>query len=124
MQIEWAQESLKAPTVCLEAGLMNSAASRAFYAMFQSAQVVLDQVGISRSTWSHPALQAGLTTELIHRHKLLSAQFRDCLSSGLAICHATDYGRAGIGSKVAQRLVRRATEFVTAVEALPHGSST
>ena len=92
--------------------------------MFQSAQVALDRVGISRSTWSHPALQAALTTELIHRRKLLSAQFRDYLSAGLAVRHAADYGRTGIGVKVAQRIVRRAIEFVTAVEALHHGSST
>jgi len=123
MQIERAQESLRAARLCLETGLLNSAASRAFYAMFQSAQVALDRVSVSRATWSHPALQAALTTELIHRGKLLSAQFRDYLSSGFAVRHAADYGRTGIGSKVAQRLVRRATEFVTAVEALPHGSS-
>lgn len=92
--------------------------------MFQSAQVALDHVGVSRATWSHPALQAALTTELIHRRKLLSAQFRDYLSSGLAVRHAADYGRTGIGVKVAQRMVRRASEFVTAVEALHHGSST
>lgn len=124
MQMERAQESLRAATLCLDAGFVNSAASRAFYAMFQGAQVALDRVGISRSTWSHPALQAALTTELIHRRKLLSAQFRDYLSSGLAIRHAADYGRAGIGVKVAQRMVRRAAEFVAAVEALGHGPST
>ena len=121
MEIERAQESLRAAALCLEAGLLNSAVSRAFYAMFQSAQVALDRVGVRRSTWSHPALQAALTTELIHRRKLLSAQFRDYLSAGLAVRHAADYGRTGIGVKVAQRMVRRASEFVTAVEALHHG---
>lgn len=34
MQIERVQESLQAAQLCLEAGLLNSAASRAFYAMF------------------------------------------------------------------------------------------
>lgn len=123
MQIERAQESLQAAKLCLDAGLLNSAVSRAFYAMFQGAQVALAQVGVSRATWSHPALQAALTTELIHRRKLLSAQFRDYLSSGLAVRHAADYGRMGIGMKVAQRMVRRAAEFVTAVEALRYGPS-
>lgn len=103
MQIERAQELLRAATLCLEAGLLNSAASRAFYAMFQGAQVALDRVGVSRSTWSHPVLQAALTTELIHRRKLMSAQFRDYLFSGLAVRHAADYGSVGIGVKVAQR---------------------
>ncbi len=123
MQIERAQESLWAAKLCLDAGLFNSASSRAFYAMFQSAQVALARVGVSRSTWSHPALQAALTTELIHRRKLLSAQLRDYLSSGLAVRHAADYGRTGIGLRVAQRIVRRAAEFVTAVEELRNGPS-
>lgn len=92
--------------------------------MFQGAQVALGQVGVSRSTWSHPALQAALATELIHRRKLLSAQLRDYLSSGLAVRHAADYGHAGIGLKVAQRIVRRAAEFVNAVEELHNGPST
>ena len=69
-------------------------------------------------------MQAALATELIHRRKLLSAQLRDYLSSGLAVRHAADYGPAGIGLKVAQRIVRRAAEFVTAVEELHNGPST
>jgi hypothetical protein len=92
--------------------------------MFQGAQVALDHVGVSRLTRSHPALQAALTAELIHRRKVLPAQLRDYLSSGLAMRHAADYGRTGISRKVAERIVRRATEFVTAVETLRHGPST
>ncbi len=116
MQIERARESLRAAKLCLDAGHVNSAASRAFYAMFQSAQVALAGVGVSRPTWSHPALQAALTTELIHRRKVLPAQLRDYLSSGLAVRHAADYGRTGVSRKVAERIVRRAAEFVRAVE--------
>lgn len=63
-------------------------------------------------------MQAALTTELIHRRKLLPAQVRDYLSAGLAVRHAADYGRTGISLKVAQRIVRRADEFVRAVEEL------
>lgn len=80
--------------------------------------MALAGVGVSRPTWSHPALQAALTTELIHRRKLLPAQVRDYLSAGLAVRHAADYGRTGISLKVAQRIVRRADEFVRAVEEL------
>ena len=123
MQMERARESLQGAKLCLDAGLVNSAASRAFYAMFQSAQVALASVGVSRSTWSHPSLQAALTTELIHRRKLLSAQLRDYLSSGLAVRHAADYGRTGISLKVAERIVRRAAEFVRAMEVVHHDLS-
>lgn len=116
MQLERAQESLRAAQVCMDAGLVNSAASRAYYAMFQGAQVALASVGVTRQAWSHPALQAAFTTELIHRRKLLATRLRDYLSSGLALRQAADYGRDGVSLKVAQRMVRRAHEFVTAIE--------
>lgn len=116
MEIERAQESLQAATLCLEAGCVNSAASRAYYAMFQVAQSALEAVGVTRSTWSHPGLQATFTTELIHRRKLYPASLRDYLSSALVVRQAAGYGRAGVSRKIAQRLVRRAATFVAAVE--------
>jgi uncharacterized protein (UPF0332 family) len=39
-------------------GLVNSAASRAYYAMFQAAQVALETKGLVRSEWSHKALHS------------------------------------------------------------------
>ena len=62
MQLERVLESLRAAELCLEADLANSAASRAYYAMFQAAQVALEAAGITRPQWSHPGLQAAFTT--------------------------------------------------------------
>ena len=115
MDIARAQESLRAAELCLQTGLVNSAVSRAYYAMFQAAQVALEQEGIRRATWSHPSLQATFTTELIHRRKRYAAMFRDYLSAALVVRQAADYGRAGVSQKIAQRHVRRAALFVTAV---------
>jgi uncharacterized protein (UPF0332 family) len=56
---------------------VNSAVSRAYYAMFQAAQVALELEGMHRATWSHPGLQAAFTTELMHRRKRYAALFRD-----------------------------------------------
>jgi len=42
MDIARAQESLQAAELCLQTGLVNSAVSRAYYAMFQAAQVALE----------------------------------------------------------------------------------
>lgn len=53
-----AQESLKAADLCLREGFVNSAASRAYYAIFQAAQVALEISGVTRTEWSHPGLQA------------------------------------------------------------------
>ena len=107
---------MQAAEVCLRTGLVNSAASRAYYAMFQAAQAALEAAGFARPQWSHPALQAALATELIHRRKLYPAVFRDYLSTALRTRHVADYGDAGITQRVAGRAVRRATAFVTAVE--------
>jgi uncharacterized protein (UPF0332 family) len=73
---------------------------------------------VTRSNWSHPALQAAFTTKLIHRRKALPATLRDYLSAGLAIRQAADYSHAGISLKVAHRAVRRAEEFLRAIEEL------
>ena len=116
MQLERALESLQAAELCLEAQLVNSAVSRAYYAMFQAAQVALEAAGVARAQWSHPALQAAFTTELIHRRKAFPAVFRDHLSVGLGVRQAADYGRAGVSRRVAQRMVRRATAFVSTVQ--------
>ncbi len=116
MELERAQESFRAAELCLEAGCVHSAASRAYYAMFQAAQVALETVGFRRATWSHSGLQAMFTTELVQRRKRYPATFRDYLSAGIVVRQAADYGRAGVSQKIAQRMVRRAAMFVVAVE--------
>ena len=116
MDLDRAQESLKAAELCLQAGLVNSAASRAYYAMFQAAQAALKAVGSTREEWSHHLLQASFTTELIHRRKVLPSVFRDYLSYGLRVRHVADYGSSGVSRKVAQRMVHRATSFISTVK--------
>lgn len=114
--LDRARESLQAAELCFREALMNSAASRAYYAMFQAAQAALASSGLARAEWSHAGLQAAFATELVHRRKLYPTTFRDYLSVGLGVRHAADYGRAGVSSKIAQRMVRRATAFLGAVE--------
>jgi len=122
MHLNRAQESLNAARLCLDEDLVNSAASRAYYAMFQAAQVALGTAGFARAEWSHPGLQAAFTTELIQRRKIYPAVFRDYLSSGLGVRQAADYGRAGVSKKIAYRVVRRAASFVSTVqEVTQHG---
>ena len=124
MDLDRAQESLKAAQLCLQEGLVNSAASRAYYAMFQATQVAMAIAGSPRDEWSHSGLQSAFVRELIHQRKMYPAVFRDYLSSGLRMRHVADYGREGVSRKTAQRLVYRAASFVTAVEEkVHHGSS-
>ena len=120
MHIDRAQESLKAAELCLDRALVNSAASRAYYAMFQAAQVALEAAGFMRSEWSHRGVQAAFTTELVQRRKLYPAALRDYLSVGLEIRQAADYGRGGASGKMAGRAVRRAASFVARVKEVTH----
>ncbi|MGE0827032.1 MAG: HEPN domain-containing protein [Candidatus Binatia bacterium] len=69
MDIERARESLKAAQLCLQEELVNSATSRAYYAIFQAAQVAIAVAGSPRDEWSHSGLQAAFVRELIHRRK-------------------------------------------------------
>ena len=122
MDLERAQESLRAAELCLRQGYFNSAASRAYYPMFQAAQVALAHVGLARPTWSHSGLQAVFATELIQRRKIYPAALRDHLASGLKVRQAADYGPASVSRKIAQRLLQRATVFVSTIEeVITHG---
>ena len=122
MLLARAQESLRAAEICLEAQLVNSAASRAYYAMFQAAHVALEAAGVARAQWSHPALQAAFTSELVNRRTAYPAALRDHLSIGLGVRQAADYGRTGVSQKVAHRMVRRAAAFVSSIqEGTRHG---
>jgi len=114
---------MRAAEICLEAGLANSAASRAYYAMFQAAQVALKAVGVTRMMWSHPGLQASFASEVIMRRKLYPPRFRDYLSVGLGVRQAADYGYAGVSMKMSHRLMRKAGDFVHTVERIAgHGT--
>ena len=116
MDLERAVESLKAAELCLREGLVNSAANRAYYAMFQAAQSALEAQGIVRSEWSHKSLHPSFNQQLIHQRKVYPRVFRDYLTSALVVRQAADYGEGGISGKIAQRQVRRASVFVKATQ--------
>ena len=109
-------ESVKAAELCLQKGVVNSAVSRANYAMFQASQVALEAGGLVRSEWSHKALHSSFNQGLIHRRKPYPRVLRDYLTSALAVRQAADYGETGDSAKIAQRQARRAANFVQTVE--------
>lgn len=114
VNLDRAQESLTAAQLCLREDLLNSAVSRAYYAMFQAAQVGVERAGRGRVEWSHPGLQAAFA-EIVRRRKLYPAIFLDYLSAGLYVRNQADYGRVGVSRTVARRLIRRAAALVSAV---------
>ncbi len=116
MELARAIESLKAAELCLGEVLVNSSASRAYYAMFQAAHIALESEGLVRSEWSHKGLHSSFNQDLIRQKKLYPRVLRDYLTSALAVRQAADYGEAGVSAKIAQRQSRRAEAFIKSVE--------
>lgn len=107
---------MQAADLCLEHNLVNSAASRAYYAMFQAAQVALEAEGFVRLEWSHRhafRLQptAHSSKEVLPTGFLELPNFR-----ALTVRQAADYGEAGISLKIARRQLRRARVFMERIE--------
>jgi uncharacterized protein (UPF0332 family) len=117
-----AEESLTAAQLCLRERLYNSAVNRAYYAMFQSAQVALERAGISRVEWSHGALQATFVSELIRRRKLYPASMANRLIRILELRLIADYRDRLVSAIEATRAVESAEPFVARVrERTQHG---
>src|SRR3989442_9261491 len=104
MGLEKAFESLRAAERCLALGPSNSCASRCYYAMFQGAVVALQAGGLQRDAWSHAALQATFTNEMIHRRKIYPRHLADYLNRGLFWRNIADYGDGAISQRQARKL--------------------
>ena len=115
MSLDRAREALEAAQACLEKNLPHSATSRAYYAMFWAAQAALAHVGVRRSEWSHPALQASCVNELIRRRKRYTALLGPRFNRVLQLRLDADYRLKGVSQKQATQAVGWAQEFVAAI---------
>ena len=116
MNMEKAADSLKAAELCYDTGLHNSSASRAYYAMFQAAQVALEKAGFKRPEWSHTALHATFGNELTRRRKLYSPFLVRSLALGLELRLVADYEEEMVSRKQAERGLRWARDFIKAIK--------
>ena len=116
MRLEKARESLRAAENCFALGLLNSCASRCYYAMFQAAVVALEAAGFHRDAWSHAALHATFANELIHRRKIYPRPLAEYLNRALFWRNIADYDEAEISQRRARQLVAWARTFVATVE--------
>jgi hypothetical protein len=78
--------------------------------------VALADAGFLRDTWSHAALQATFTTQLIHRRKLYPRSLSPYLNRTLFWRNIADYADTDMSQRRARQLVAWAQAFVTAVE--------
>jgi hypothetical protein len=73
--------------------------------MFWATQAALADVGLSRSEWSHPALQASFANELIRRRKIYPALFGQHFNRGLQLRLDADYRPKGVSKRQATQVV-------------------
>jgi uncharacterized protein (UPF0332 family) len=96
----------------------NASANRAYYAAFHGAIVALLRAGIEppSAQWGHGFVQARFAGQLVTRRKAYPAAFRDTLPRLAELRERADYALTHVSQIQAQRAVRRAQEFLDALE--------
>lgn len=120
---ERAEENLRAAETLLrgEPPLSNAATSRAYYAAFHAAIALLLACTDYRpkgNEWAHDQVQAQLNTQCIRRRKLLEAKHGPTLLYLLNHRRSADYLPRGVSQKKADGALKRATEFLEAIQSL------
>ncbi|MBI2533388.1 MAG: HEPN domain-containing protein [Deltaproteobacteria bacterium] len=111
MNLERAQSSLQAARLCLQERLFDSAASRAYFAMFMMAICALENRGIKRSEWTHKGVHSDFVFNFVRGRKIVPATFASALPTAMEIRHIADYRQSGASQRQAERVVRLAGEF-------------
>ncbi len=115
MRMAKAIESLKAAERCFAEGLYNSSVSRAYYSMYQAAQVALETAGLTRAEWTHGGLQASFAGELTRRRKLYSSFLARDLNVVQDLRLTADYRDADVSRRQAARALEKARGFIEQV---------
>jgi uncharacterized protein (UPF0332 family) len=101
-------------------GRYNNCANRCYYGCFQAAIAALLYDGViltgGRTTWGHDFVQAQFVGQLINRRKVYGSGLRDSLARNLILRHAADYTIEQVTETQAARAIRRARDFLVAVE--------
>jgi uncharacterized protein (UPF0332 family) len=96
----------------------NASVNRAYYASFHAAIVALLREGIRPPgvQWGHAFVQAQFAGQLVTRRKAYPSALRDTLPRLEELRERADYGLAHVSQPQAARALRRAQEFVEAIE--------
>jgi len=111
VDLERSQSSLKAARICLEQRLYDSAASRAYFAMFQLAVCALEARGIKRSEWTHKGVHGDFVQHFVRGRKVVPANFAGALPALMEIRHLADYRQPAPSQRQVERAVNLAEEF-------------
>lgn len=112
--LEAARDSIRAAQLLVENGFPGYAASRAYYAMFYTAEAVLDTKGLSFS--KHSAVIAAFGKEFA-KPGIIPTEFHYYLREALDVRQSGDYGpRSLVTAPEALEQIERAETFLELVE--------
>ena len=116
--IQKAKENLAAAKVCYSNNYYNACANRLYYAMFQIAVAVLIYKGFppTQGSIGHEWTQSTFARELINRQKAIAGRFRAYLYDAQSLRNTADYYESGVSKKSVERQLKKAEEFVTALQ--------
>jgi uncharacterized protein (UPF0332 family) len=116
--LDKALEAIQSAEFLTQSDRVNSATNRAYYAMFHAARAALIAAKISGvdQNWSHEAIQSQFAV-LSRRRKAYPAELAADLAWVRGVRHIADYRESMVSSRQAKDALRRATRFVSAIQA-------
>lgn len=112
------EENLTAARLCLQNGLCNASANRAYYAMFQAAVAILLARGVTfdpKRHLDHALIRSLFSNEFIHRKKIFQRKYNSSLYDAFAQRTLSDYHPTSISQNKARQQLLRAEEFVKVI---------
>jgi len=116
MDLQRARSSLNSAQLCLQHRFLDSAISRAYFAIFQMAVCALETRGVKRTEWTHKGVHSEFVQTFVRRRKIVPANFAGALPALMDLRHLADYRQPGVSQRQAERAVRVAEIFLQTVE--------
>lgn len=113
--LDAARDSLRAAEILTREGLHRDAVSRAYYAMYSAAKVLLAKKGIHART--HGGVLQALGEHFV-KPRVLDPEAAGHLGFAMQLRQRADYGDLEVTAADAQAVLRRAVEFVRRIESL------
>jgi len=115
--LDKANENLAAAQLCFDNGHINACANRLYYAMFHAGIAALVKHGLLRpdARVGHDWLQTNFSGQLIKHRKVFPAKFKSYLSVAHLVRSTADYRMASVSKDTASRELKKAKEFVNAI---------
>jgi uncharacterized protein (UPF0332 family) len=115
--LDKANENLAAAQLCFDTGHTNACANRLYYAMFHAGIAASVKHGLLKSDArvGHDWLQSNFSGQLIKHRKIFPAKFKSYLFEALSVRSTADYRMASVSKDTASRELKKAKEFVSAI---------